>query len=307
MAFERRHFWPGIAAAASLLVLSPAANAFGDEGHQVVALIAEHYLAPDVRHKVFAMLAADTSGLTAARDIASEATWADRYRDSDRNTTRKRFLQTRQWHFVDVEIASPDPAAACFGHPPLPQGVAASAGPAEACVVDKIVQFEHELAAPATPKAERLLALQFVLHFVGDLHQPLHASDAHDQGGNAKQVRMPGRAAGSLHHHWDTEFVAALGHEAAGVAQTLIAGITPQEQQAWSAGSVADWAGESFEAGRDFAYGKLPPPQHGVRPLSKAYVKGATRIVSQQLSKAGVRLAALLNRSLGAAAPSAAP
>ena len=259
MTFERRHLWPGIAAAASLLVLSPAAKAFGDEGHQVVALIAEHYLTPDVRHKVFAMLAADTSGLTAARDIASEATWADRFRDSDRNTTRQRFLQTRQWHFVDVEIASPDPAAACFGHPPLPQGVAASAGPAEACVVDKIVQFEHELAAPATPKAERLLALQFVLHFVGDLHQPLHASDAHDQGGNAKQVRMPGRAAGSLHHHWDT------------------------------------------------AYGKLPPPQHGVRPLSKAYVKGATRLVAQQLSKAGVRLAALLNRSLGAASPSAAP
>jgi hypothetical protein len=293
-------------AAATLSATPPSAHAFGNEGHEIVALIAEHYLTPDVRHKVFAMLAADTSGLTAAHDIATEATWADRYRDSDRMTTKVRYEQTRRWHFADVEIKSPDPAAACFGHPALPPGMPASAGPAHACVIDKIAQFEHELASPSTTAAERLRALQFTLHFVGDLHQPLHASDDHDQGGNAKQVRMPGRAAGPLHHHWDTEFVAALGHDPAAVAQTLIAGITPQEQLAWSGGSIDGWAGESFEAGRDVAY-RLLPAKNGVHPLSVTYVKNAKRLVSQQLSKAGVRLATLLNRALGEASPSAAP
>ena len=300
---KHRPTWLAAGLAAAALCLPPAAHAFGDEGHEVVALIAEHFLTPEVRHRVFALLAADTSGLTAARDIASEATWADRYRDSDRNTTKLRFEQTRQWHFVDIELTSPDPTAACFGHPALPPGTAASAGPAKACVVDKIGQFEQELAAPSTSPAERLMALQFLLHFVGDMHQPLHASDDHDQGGNAKQVRAPGKPPGKLHHYWDTEFVTALGHDAPSVAQHLIAGIHATDVQAWSSGSAADWAGESFEAARRFAYGKLPAPKQGVHQLSAAYVRGATDLTAAQLRKAGVRLAAVLNRSLGSAPP----
>jgi hypothetical protein len=307
MPFEPRQRRAGLAAAACCgLLLSPPAHAFGDEGHRIVALIAEHDLTPAVRRRVFAMLAADDSGLASGHDIASEATWADRYRDSDRNTTRTRFEQTRRWHFVDVEIDTPNLDAACFEHPPLPHGVAASDEPADACVVDKIAQFEHELAAPATSQAERLRALQFVLHLVGDLHQPLHASDDHDLGGNGKLVRALGRPAASLHHHWDTEFVVALGADPAGVAHRLIAGITPQQRRRWSTGTLADWAGDSFAVGSGFAYAELAAPQQGVRPLSAAYVKGATRLVARQLSKAGVRLAALLNRSLGAA-PSIAP
>jgi hypothetical protein len=297
----------GTGCLAAALLHSAPAHAFGDEGHEVVALIAGHFLTPEVRHRVFAILAADDSGLTPARDIASEATWADRYRDSDRNTTRVRFEQTREWHFVDIQIKSPDSAAACFGHPPLPPGTPASAGPAKACVIDKIRQFEQELAAPSTSAAERLMALQFVLHLVGDLHQPLHASDDADQGGNAKRVRAPGRSSGKLHHYWDTEFVRALGHDAPGLAQQLIAGIQPADVKAWSSGSAADWAKESFEIGRQFVYAKLPAPKLGMYSLSAAYVKGAKQITASQLRKAGVRLAAILNRSLGVAAPLSAP
>jgi hypothetical protein len=114
---------------------------------------------------------ADTDTLT-AHDIASEATWADKYRDSDRDTTKIRYKATGQWHFVDVELAQPDLASACFGHPPLPPGIPASKGPPQACVVDKINQFATELGDPATGASEQLLALKFLLHFVGDLHQP---------------------------------------------------------------------------------------------------------------------------------------
>ena len=104
------------------------ARAWGDEGHEIISLIAEHYLDPAAGAKVITLLATDTATLT-AHDIASEATWADKYRNSDRDTTRVRYEGTRQWHFVDIEVAAPNLDAACFGHLPLPAGVLASEGP----------------------------------------------------------------------------------------------------------------------------------------------------------------------------------
>ena len=92
---------------------------------------------------------------------------------------------------MDTELAQPDLASACFDHPPLPAGVPASQGPPPACVVDKIDQFTAELSNPATGASERLLALKFLLHFVGDLHQPLHAADDHDAG--ATRSSSPGQ------------------------------------------------------------------------------------------------------------------
>jgi hypothetical protein len=78
-----------------------AALAWGDDGHKVVALIAQHYLTPAAKKQVGAMLAADTDPLT-QHDIASEATWADRYRDSNRR--KDNYDATKRWHFVDLEI-----------------------------------------------------------------------------------------------------------------------------------------------------------------------------------------------------------
>jgi hypothetical protein len=67
-----------------------------------------------------------------AHDIASEATWADRYRDSDRNGSRRHYAQTRDWHFVNVELDDPNLDTACFSHPPLPAGTVAANDPARA-------------------------------------------------------------------------------------------------------------------------------------------------------------------------------
>src|SRR5215467_16293490 len=101
------------------------ALAWGDEGHEVVALVAQSFLEPDVRKRVSALLAADTDSLT-AHDIASEATWADKFRDANVDGSRER---TRQWHFVDIELAAPNLDEACFNHPPIPSGATASNGP----------------------------------------------------------------------------------------------------------------------------------------------------------------------------------
>ncbi len=284
----------------ALLLLPIGAHAWGDEGHEIIALIAWNYLDPPVRTKVTQLLAADASGLTADRGIAAEATWADRFRDADRGGSGVHYRATREWHFVDIELKDRDLDAACDAHPPLPGGTYASAGPAHACLIDKIEQFRRELATPGLPQSERLAALQFLLHLIGDLHQPLHASDDHDRGGNDKRVESAGYRAGNLHQYWDTVFVGRLGENSAAVARALIADISPARERQWRGGTTAAWAMQSFEVARTVAYGELPKPDAAGRYLLGAeYIRDATAAVRQQLERAGVRLAQVLNTAFG--------
>jgi hypothetical protein len=92
-----------VALAASVCLIPQSALAWGDEGHRIIALVTDRFLEPPVRDRVKAMLAADPDDLT-AHDIASEATWADRYRDLDRRGSRQHYEQTRRWHFVNIEL-----------------------------------------------------------------------------------------------------------------------------------------------------------------------------------------------------------
>jgi S1/P1 Nuclease len=271
------------------------ALAWGDEGHAVVALVAQSFMDPDVHKRVAALLAADTDSLT-SHDIAAEATWPDKFRDANINGSREK---TRQWHFVDIEIGAPNFDEACFNHPKIPAGTTAADGPAQDCVVDKIEEFAAELSDPRTDLEEQVTALKFVLHFVGDVHQPLHSSDDNDRGGNDKRVSAAGFKAGNLHHFWDTEFVDQLGPDAKTIASDLIGHITADQQAQWQAGRPADWAQESFTIAKDDAYGQLPAPNaRGSFRLPDEYITMATNDVSLQLSKAGVRLAMILNESL---------
>ena len=166
-------------------------------------------------------------------------------------------------------------------------------------MVDKVDQFAADLADPSVAPEERVQALQFLLHFVGDMHQPLHAADDHDQGGNAKKVSASGLRAGNLHHYWDTEFVQALGSDPAAAAATLIEQISPEEQASWEAGHPTAWALEAFDVARTTAYGALPKSSSsGSYKLSARYVRAAEAAVALQLQRAGVRLAKVLNTAL---------
>jgi len=110
-------------------------------------VIAYSRLTPLVKKRVDALLAADKDDLTAA-DFVSRTTWADKYRESDRQTTKIRYEATRKWHFADIDIRTGDMDAACKHHAKLPRGTLASAGPANDCVIDKIEQFIVELRNP---------------------------------------------------------------------------------------------------------------------------------------------------------------
>ncbi|MBB2162651.1 S1/P1 Nuclease [Gluconacetobacter sacchari] len=281
-----------------LLALPLKADAWGVEGHQVVAALAWDYLTPTTRHAVDAILATDHDTETGP-DLMSRAVWADVW--------RRTHPETGEWHFVDIEIDHPDVASACHGFPAT--SVPASAGPAHDCVIDRLDAFEHELADPATSTDERALALKYVIHFVADMHQPLHAADNHDKGGNCVRLALGGPRTVNLHSYWDTVAVSEVDPDARHLAERLFHEISVDQKQQWEQGGARAWAQQSFELARTDAYsiGSLPGCQQDEAPMAlpPGYDAMARDVVTEQLKKAGVRLALLLNRALDSTASAA--
>ncbi len=268
------------------------ALAWGPEGHEVVAAIARAELAPAIRAKVDAILATDPDTLTAP-DMIARANWADAWRDGGHK-------ETAAWHYVDIELDHPDVGAACHDYPSV--SGPASAGPAEDCIVDKVGAFEAELADPAAAPGERLLALKYLLHFVGDMHQPLHSSDNHDKGGNCVRITLGEPRTLNLHRYWDTNVIEEQDPDALHLAGALRARITPQQRAEWAQGRPRDWAMQAFEVARRTAYtiGSAPGCDTGAAPvaLPAGYDAAARAAADLQLERAGVRLALVLTRDL---------
>jgi hypothetical protein len=109
--------------------------------------------------------------------------------------------------------------------------------------------------------------------------QPLHVADNHDRGGNG---------------------VDALGATPNVLARQLLARITPEQAADWGAGTPEDWAWEAFAIAQENVYGDPPLSPDTVHRLDAAYVKRAKEVIEQQLSRAGIRLATILNKALGA-------
>jgi hypothetical protein len=282
------------------LALLPSTNAlaWGDLGHRTIALIAERYLDARAKARIDALLASDPDPLTAP-DFASRATWADKYRDAGKRTYAP--TGTEKWHFTNIELDRPDADAACFGRRPLTPGTAASAGPADSCSIDKVEQFAAELGDPATSPEERLLALKFLLHLVGDLHQPLHSADNHDAGGNGISV-VAGFAPVKLHAYWDTEIVKAMGRDPRTIADSIAAEYGGHWRE-WSSGTPREWALDAYGKARTAAYALSQ--QAGTDTAGKPvyridadYERAARAVAREQMAKAGIRLAGLLNGAL---------
>jgi hypothetical protein len=161
--------------------------------------------------------------------------------------------------------------------------------------VAKIEDFLAELRNRSLPESERLEALKFVVHFVGDVHQPLHASDNGDRGGNEIRVTFE-RHRTNLHAVWDSGILApAVQGDERAYALRLLRDITPEKITAWRAGSTVDWANESHAVAVTAIYGRLP---RDAGTLPAAYENEALPLVNEQLERAGVRLAFALNSAL---------
>jgi hypothetical protein len=168
--------------------------------------------------------------------------------------------------------------------------------------VTKIEEFTLELQDSATPPAERLLALKFLIHFIGDLHQPLHAAEHQDRGGNCVGLNPPQDRQTNLHAYWDVAVVDAQGSSPEQIANKLDRRVDAGEISGWRRGTPRTWAMETFEAGRRDAYALASKPtcdHSGSVALPEAYRAQAQKAAATQLLKAGVRMAAVLNRALG--------
>lgn len=292
------------------------AAAFGDAGHQAIALVAQAHLDPRAAREIERLLALDRNGYTmrdgrsTSDSFARQSTWADYDRDAQRALGRSP-QQTHgyTWHFANIALRDGSLEAACFGFRALDAAVRASDGPDPDCIVNKVEQFAAELASPTVPDDEKLIALKYLLHLVGDMHQPLHVSDDFDRGGNAKLAAVEGGLPAPLHLHWDTTFVEAIGATSGARRtnpRTIVAALREPgavDQARWlGKPQVRAWAIESFQVAKDHVYGRLPLPEATgdaiVYRLDARYAANAASVVAEQISKAGYRLAAILNDAL---------
>jgi len=162
------------------------------------------------------------------------------------------------------------------------------------------------LRNPAALPQDRLLALIQVSNFLATLHQPLDAADNKDARGARIRVSLPGSGKQRLNLHdvWDDQLVAtAVGSEEVGVP--YLAALALENGGGWERGNLDAWVDETHRLATAFVYPRLPEPPmcgktpSGVQALDRAYVSAAVPVVRQQLAKAGVRLAVVLNDALG--------
>lgn len=286
--------------AAGASLFSSSALAWGPYGHAIVADIAQQRLTPQASRVATELLA--TEGHHTLDQVAS---WPD----TMGHISKKKggHPETLVWHYVDIDVANDayDKERDC------PEGL---------CVVEKLPEQIHILGDVHASTQQRLDALKWVVHLIGDIHQPLHAAERHhDKGGNDIRLTYFGDNANghmNLHALWDGGVIDREANlhvgphysiepkDAQREADRLSALITADETAYWvqdldhgdvHAATVA-WADESHGLARTVVYGALP--QNKGADIREAYTNLAWPIIELRLEQAGVRLAAVLNAAL---------
>jgi hypothetical protein len=269
----RRLIFPALVLLASLLGPDPAA-AWGEKGHRIVGELAQRQLTAPARAELARLLAGEPEPT-----LAGVAYWADDLRKHD----ALRGPRTERWHFVNLpDDCTYDAARDC------PDGN---------CVVAAIPAQYAVLADRAQPNAARREALEFLVHLVADVHQPLHAGHRRDLGGNRFQVNLDGEGT-NLHQVWDVHVLRVRHGDAAAQAQALSAlsapPLPPLPPLAPAVpGDVPRWAAESCALVQSPGF---YPEKPGTLPAG--YLSGHQAVAERRLREAAGRLADLLNRAL---------
>ena len=272
--------------ASSLAAATPAA-AWWEYGHQTIATIAWQEMAPSSRRAAAALMRQerllDTPDCP-ARTIEDASVWPDCVKKGDR------FSYAETWHYQNIPVcAAFDVKANC------PDGQ---------CITAQIPRMVRLLKNRKVPARERLQAFAFLVHFIGDLHQPMHVGDNKDLGGNRTRAdygyKAPPRM--NLHRIWDGEMAERAISTPPGNADGLRSEIGAADRADWAKGDVGDWARESWQTSRDLVYGKLPLKRNvceaktDERPrLGEDYVAAGVPAMRLAIKRAGVRLAMLLD------------
>ena len=271
-----------------LLILFPSpAAAWWEYGHESVATIALHEVSPVTRREIARLLARAPELQTAAcpaRTIEQASVWPDCIK-----TLGERFSYAFPWHYQNVNICKP------FNTKP-----ACADG---ACVSAQIDRNRKLLADRSLPVRERLMALAFLVHFMGDLHQPLHAGDRGDRGGNDFKADYGVIQRSNIHSIWDGLLADRAISQPPGGPLAILGEVPAPERQAFRLGDVTSWGKETWQAAHDFAYGSVMADPCGDLPktrpvMGEDIVQKLIPIVRLQVAKGGIRLARLLDEAL---------
>ena len=231
------------------------AHAWGGQGHRVIAMLAESQLTPAARKEVNRLLA-----LEPGQTLVSISTWADEHRSE----------QSRAWHYVN-----------------FPRGNCTYEKRRDCadgrCVVGAL-QLQVEILGSRAPDEDRLIALKYLVHFAGDVHQPLHAGFLDDKGGNTYQLQafMHGS---NLHALWDAGLIETLGED----TRTMAARLALK-------GKVKPWTAK--QAAQESCRIVAQPGFYPRHVVSDDYIATYTPVMEGRLALAGARLAEVLNRVL---------
>ncbi len=238
---------------------------WGQLGHRIIARVAAARLSPEARLAVRDLIPGET--------LASVASWADSIRSSR--------PETGSWHYVNIPIWDSvyRPKTVC---------------PKDACVIAMLEQELAILRDRSRPRAERAEALKWVVHLMGDMHQPLHVGDRGDRGGNDVKLTWAGKP-WTLHSLWDTGLLVATGVPEERYVVEIGRTIAQRGDLATlTRGSIVDWAMESHDVARDVAYPFLPTSLD----VDPSYLAKVRVILQDRVLRASVRLATVLNEAL---------
>jgi hypothetical protein len=296
-----------------LFITSPALG-WWCEGHEAVAYIAEKHLTPAASAAVMKLLKdypsqTPRSCQDTTQDLmAIASTWADDV---------KRTEKTGPWHYMDIPLGlkSGDPEVYCE-----PIGPSANGADRPGCILSALRSSVNILHSEKESDEEKATALRYLIHLVGDLHQPLHTTSNNDQGGNCTPVQFfDDHKVTNLHSMWDGMI---LNRDLADKKETIAQLVERLDQEyaskraKWTkdAPEFDKWAWEGHLIAQKVSYGDLEPkpptekydpkPQCNVErdrfgalhmSAAESYEKAAAPVVEEQLAKAGYRLAAILN------------
>lgn len=249
------------------LAAAPPAGAWSFKGHQTIGELAEQQLSAPTLAAVRELLKDEPSN-----SLAAVSTWPDEVRSEDA------WRHTGRWHFVNF------PQDDCRYRPRRDCADGQ-------CIVAALEAQRAVLRNASSPRQQRIEALKFVTHFVGDIHQPLHAGYGFDRGGNDTQIRF-NRMGSNLHALWDGLLVDTLELDRPALIQHLTRVPLP-EHGGVGRGAAARWAEQScalIESARIY-------PEK--RFIDRSYVERSRPLAEAQMRMAATRLAAALEADLG--------
>lgn len=259
----------------TLALLAPSvAAAWGPQGHRLVAELAWEQLTPQAKAQIEPLLHDEPEPT-----LPGIANWADRLRGSDPDLGRR----SAAWHYVNIDRDINGDNCVYSPSRDCPEGN---------CVVDAIPTQARLLTDPSQPDAARTQALKFVVHFIGDIHQPLHAGHARDKGGNTFQVNLDGKGS-NLHRLWDSGLLNTAELDDDRYLERLRATpVDPANVVAFASltARAANWAEQSC------ALVVTPGFYPAQAKIGDEYVQQWLPVAEQQLRLGGARLASVLNQ-----------